>query len=350
MPVVIQEMNGVKLRDNMAGKDDDKEAYKEETGGYGPVKRKNRSRRTGSYGKTREGSGEIDCWRRYVENAEVDGVKQEIISESDLSKRKVKRWYLGNDSFMLEDGRYAYRDCNYDVKNKPVFYRVLTIEDDEAARFISGMHAIDQEEGKSYRTYCLHQDYGYENFKLAQEAGDGDDEWMDPIDKEAFSERTEDTDKSRPFPLRPEYAVIRAVIKQMTPADREVYEMLFDSFYTEAEIKAVLGLEDSAWTNRKNRFMDRMKRIFVRLGYDVDLKTGYESPADDEEDVMDLPIKDMEEGGDFGDIEDADDTGYTDGLEYKEKCANKDGRIVDDFWRNEIRNDMRHENRRDRWM
>ena len=96
--------------------------------------------------------------------------------------------------------------------------------------------------------------------------------------------------------------------------------------------------------------MDRMKRIFVRLGYDVDLKTGYESPADDEEDVMDLPIKDMEEGGDFGDIEDADDTGYTDGLEYKEKCANKDDRIVDGFWRNEIRNDMRHENRRDRWM
>lgn len=334
------------VRDDM----DVKDGGREEDRNAGDAIKQNRK------GAAKRRDGEIDCWRRHVDTIEVGGVKQEIISVSALTKKKNNSWYMGNDSFMLDNGSYAYRDCNYDVKEKPLFYRVLTIEDDELERFIRGMHAMDREEGKSYRAYCLHQDYGYENYKRRLEEEGNDGEWTDPIDSEEFLSAAEgtDDDKSRPFPRRSVYAVIRTLIKRMTPADRVVYEMLFESYYTEAEIKSILGLGDSAWTNRKNRFLERVKRIFVRLRYDVDMQRGYELPPDDIEDDLDRINEDLEEKkGDFG--EDEDDVydeyaGDAEGSADKKKAGNWKDRIAEDLWRREIQNDMRQENRRSNWM
>ena len=342
----------MKVTDDMAGRDDGCE----EAGQAGDNRGAAKGKRKGG-AKRQKGNGEVDCWRRHVENIEIGGVKQEVISESELSKQKIKRWYMGDDSFMLDDGRYAYRDCNNDIKKKPLFYRVLTIGDEELKRFIHGMHAMDREEGRSYIAYCLHQDYGYENYKKRQD--EDEEEWPDPIDtSDAFGDGKDasDGEKSRPFPLRSEYAVIRAVIKQMTPADREVYEMLFDSYHTEAEIKSILDLGDSAWTNRKNRFMERIKKVFVRLGYDVDMQGGYGLP-DDAEDEVERAIEDLEEKkGDFGEDEDAGDDESTESAEGadssadKKKSGKRDSKAAEDYWTNVIRNDMRQENRRSGWM
>ena len=332
----------------------------------GSTRGENVSRRAASTGKKKgKNSGEVDCWRRHVGDVEIGGVRQEIISESELANRKIKRkinrWYMGKESFLLDDGSYAYRDCNHDVKGQPIFYRVVYIEDEELKKFISGLHAIDREEGKSYRKYCLHQDFGYENYKRKQADEDSDDGWVDPIDiNEAISEEDDDLmdtgagDESRPFPLRSEYAVIRAVLKRMTPAEREVYRMLFDRSCSEMEIKQMLRISDSAWTNRKNRFLGAMKDVFDCLGYDTAETAEYvETSMDEMEDVTGNSICDLEEQE--GDIDYTDYTNASDDVDgtkstADEKDTSKKDEMTEDYWRREIRSDIRQEGRRDRWI
>ena len=65
------------------------------------------------------------------------------------------------------------------------------------------------------------------------------------------------------------YAVIRCVVQRIPESERIVYELLFDSYLTEEEIKKELKLSDSAWSNRKTRFWDYIRRAFTDLGYDV---------------------------------------------------------------------------------
>ena len=69
------------------------------------------------------------------ETIEYQGVRQQYISPDDLPKRMHKQTrYSGTDSFLLEDGRYAYLETDDTGKNK--IYRVLTIPNQKLLRFL----------------------------------------------------------------------------------------------------------------------------------------------------------------------------------------------------------------------
>ena len=63
---------------------------------------------------------------------EIDGVKEEIVRYEKLPPRADKAGkYSSRDSFLLNDGRYVYRDCDDEDKphGKPFFYHVIEITD-----------------------------------------------------------------------------------------------------------------------------------------------------------------------------------------------------------------------------
>lgn len=209
---------------------------------------------------------------RSLRTVSMDGVKEEIVPARKLPKRMKKAGkYSGRQSFLLEDGRYAYRDCDDEgsVHRKPEFYHVLTIEDENLLRYLEGTAYFDREEEKSNRREGELLSYAFMNFCKKQEA-DGDYA-ADPMDKEFFKRYQNEIDHGpgRPFPLKSEYAVIQCAIQQMTPTDRRVYELLYNSSLSDAEIKERCELEHNTWTNEKARFLQKMRSVFEALGYAV---------------------------------------------------------------------------------
>lgn len=209
---------------------------------------------------------------RSLRTVSIDGVKEEIVPAWKLPKRKKKAGkYSGRQSFLLEDGRYAYRDCDDDdgVHRKPVFYHVLTIEDENLLYYLEGTAYFDSEEEKSNRREGELLSYAYMNSRKKQEV-DGD-YTADPMDEEFFKRYQNEIDNGpgRSFPLKSEYAVIQCVVQQMTPTDRRVYELFYNTSLSDAEIKQRFELEHNTWTNEKARFLQKMRGVFAALGYAV---------------------------------------------------------------------------------
>ena len=210
--------------------------------------------------------------RECLETTVFGGIKEEIMPADALPGRINKSRYAGYENFMLKDGRYAYRDVDCENPKKPVFYHVLTVEDESLIPLLLNLDDLDRHEEESNRRYRELQSYRDQNYKKKKADDDDDDDgWVDPTDLEAYreSQREETAGQSMPFPVKSEYAVIRAAIKQMTPADRAVFGMYLSTSLTDSEIKDILELRHSSWSNEKKRLVDRMRKVFDSLGYDT---------------------------------------------------------------------------------
>jgi hypothetical protein len=111
--------------------------------------------------------------------------------------------------------------------------------------------------------------YAYMNSRKKQEV-DGDYA-SDPMDEEFFKRYQNEIDNGpgKPLPLKSEYAVIQCVIQQMTPTDRRVYELFYNTSLSDAEIKERFELEHNTWSNEKARFLQKMQSVFAALGYAI---------------------------------------------------------------------------------
>ena len=188
----------------------------------------------------REGDTDEKNIRSCLYTVVEDGVKEEIVEPKDLPKRAQKVGkYSGYDCFLLEDGRYAYRD--YDPEDtehkKPVFYRVLTIEDERKQAFLECLDFLDQEEERINRSEGELKSKRHERYKKRKDRGE--DEAEDPVEKALYNRYYNDNDdrKTRPLPLPAQYAVIKCAIQQMTPADQRVYEMGYDSYLSDMDMR-----------------------------------------------------------------------------------------------------------------
>ena len=228
-----------------------------------------------------------------------DGVKEEIVEPKDLPKRAQKAGkYSGYDCFLLEDGRYAYRD--YDPEDtehkKPVFYRVLTIEDERKQAFLQCLDFLDQEEERINRSEGELKSKQHERYKKRKDRGE--DEAEDPVEKALYNRYNNDNDdrKTRPLPLPAQYAVIKCAIQQMTPTDQRVYEMGYDSYLSDMDIKKMFELEHNAWSNEKSRFLGKLRTLFASLGYEVpEDMSAEEAQQTQYEEALEIAIAEEEE-------------------------------------------------------
>lgn len=216
---------------------------------------------------------------------EIGGVKEEIVKYEKLPPRADKAGkYSSRDSFLLNDGRYVYRDCDDEDKphGKPYFYHVIEITDPKLLEYLECLDYFDHQEEKKNRKEGEALSYKHLNYKKRED--DGDDDAMDPIEEELYKlfQYADDSRKTKPLPLPSEYSVIKCAIQQMTPADQRVFEMGYDSFLSDMEIKRMYDLEHSAWSNEKKRFQEKLRNLFIALGYDVP-KLPTEEELDQEE-------------------------------------------------------------------
>ena len=83
---------------------------------------------------------------------EIDGVKEEIVRYEKLPPRADKAGkYSSRDSFLLNDGRYVYRDCDDEDKphGKPFFYHVIEITDPKLLECLECLDYFDHQEEKN---------------------------------------------------------------------------------------------------------------------------------------------------------------------------------------------------------
>ena len=141
------------------------------------------------------------------ETIEYQGVRQEYISPDDLPKRMHKQTrYSGTDSFLLEDGRYAYLETDDTGKHK--MYRVLTIPNQKLLRFLDSW---DKDEESLNRRNGDNASYLQINHQTYASHGD---EHTNPVEIECYRQwkKAEETETTPHFPLKSEYAVIHSMI------------------------------------------------------------------------------------------------------------------------------------------
>lgn len=196
---------------------------------------------------------------------EKQGVTERTVGTYNLPKRARSNKYTGSLwSFRLKEGNeYAYfGQLDYD---KARFYHVLSIKDEN---YLEMLDYWDRQEEKAARQTIDNISFAQLNcHAVLDEDGDA----IDPMDREEYQQwiQEEDSSAGRRIPIKAEKAIVNSVIKRLSPTDQRVYRYMFEGNYSDAEIKQVFELEHSAWSNEKKRFLEKIRQIFIELGYDV---------------------------------------------------------------------------------
>lgn len=213
----------------------------------------------------------------YPEEHRLQGVTESFRGATDnLARARCNRYTANHGSFLLKDGRYAYRDHVWMDGPKREFYHILSIEDEEILRFLDYWDKLEEKQNRGGGTVSDRESYAYQNH-LQRDGEDEESSTADPIDRYVYTEwfrdecaiNNEDASMSKRFPLRAEYAIIHAFLQELTPTDRQVYENLFAGSLFDEEIKGELHLEHSTWSMDKRRFLDKVRAVFSAAGYDV---------------------------------------------------------------------------------
>jgi hypothetical protein len=196
---------------------------------------------------------------------EKQGVTERTVGPSSLPKKARSNKYTKSLwSFRLKEGNeYAYFGQLYHDKAR--FYHVLSIQDED---YLEMLDYWDRQEEKTARQTIDNISFAQMNYNATlDENGDA----IDPMDKEEYQQwaQQEDSSAGRRIPIKAENAIINSIIKRLSPTDQRVYRYMFEGNYTDAEIKQVFELEHSAWSNEKRRFLEKIRQIFIELGYDV---------------------------------------------------------------------------------
>ena len=196
---------------------------------------------------------------------EKQGVTERTVGTYNLPKRARSNKYTRSLwNFRLKEGNeYAYFGQLFYEKVR--FYHVLSIKDE---KYLDMLDYWDRQEEKAARQTMDNISFAQLNYDATLDE-DGDS--IDPMDREEFLEWTQQEDSStgRRIPIKTEKAVVNSIIKRLSPTDQRVYRYMFEGNYSDAEIKQVFELEHSAWSNEKKRFLEKIRQIFIELGYDV---------------------------------------------------------------------------------
>lgn len=192
--------------------------------------------------------------------------KETIVSRGKLpGKKRNSEQTQHRASFMLSDGRYAYED--YDPCTDSCFYHVIDISDEKLKEYLDD---TDHDEELYERYAGEAADYAYINHERLK-AEDGDYEGMSPLEIMLYRQWTEEMhiEENKQFPVDPRFAIINCAVQQLPPKERLTYELLYNSYYDEKQIKKMLRMDDQAWWNNKKRLDTDMRKILSRFGYDV---------------------------------------------------------------------------------
>jgi hypothetical protein len=196
---------------------------------------------------------------------ERQGVTETTIGVYSLPKKARSNQYTRNLwSFRLKEGNnYAYFGQMYHDKYR--YYHILSVED---TNFLDMLDYWDRVEEKGDRRVVDHVSFAQLNYKKKLDEN-GDD--IDPLDKEEYLKWVYNADSAEGsrIPVKAANAIAHSIIKRLSPADRRVYQYMFEGNYTDAEIKQIFELEHSAWSNEKRRFLEKVRQIYIELGYDV---------------------------------------------------------------------------------
>ena len=213
----------------------------------------------------------------YPEEHTLQGVTESFRGSLDgLARSNSNRYTINHGSFRLKDGRYAYRDYVWMEEPKRAFYHILSIEDEEILKLLDYWDKLEEKQNRRGGAVSDHESYAYQNH-LQRDNEDEENAPASPVDKYLYTEwyrdecaiNNEDASMSRRFPLKAEYAIIHALLQELTPAERQVYEYLFAGKLSDEEIKGELHLEHSTWSMEKRRFLDKVRAVFSAAGYDV---------------------------------------------------------------------------------
>ena len=201
----------------------------------------------------------------FPDPVEKQGVRETFVGPYSLPKKiRSNKYTRGRWSCRLKEGNsYAYWQEFY--FNKPDYYHVLSIDDEDLLDMLDYWDLMEERGDRK----------SWDNISFAQLnhaiAVDENGDALDPLDKEEYREWVDEERSTvgRSFPLKAETAIVHSIIERLSPADQRVYEYMFDGNMTEAEIKQAFELKHSAWSNEKRRFLDKVRQVFIELGYDV---------------------------------------------------------------------------------
>lgn len=186
-----------------------------------------------------------------------------------LERVRTNQYTYNHGGFLLKDGRYCYRDYIWTEGVKFEFYHVLSSKEKGSFDFLDYWNKLEERQN---RHSIDSGSYKYQNYLGSiTDENDEDNVSLNPIDTHELEEwcRDEDASEGKRFPIKPENAIIHAFIQQLTPADRLVYESLFNGDMADAEVKEEDGQEHSTWSMKKRRFLDKVREAFIANGYDV---------------------------------------------------------------------------------
>lgn len=172
------------------------------------------------------------------------------------------------DSFQLKDGRYACKD--YDPQMDCEYYVVY---EGIPAEIVSELDKFDHEEllGERYKA----ENESLEPIKGRElEEDENEEEGIpSPLSQKSYNDwfaREMAPDIAEEEPQDPAKEIVRMFIAALSKNDWLLFKFCFDSNMTTADIMDELNIPSKqALSNRKARFLDKLREVFRAAGYEV---------------------------------------------------------------------------------
>lgn len=170
------------------------------------------------------------------------------------------------DSFQLKDGRYAYKA--YDEENGCEYYQVFEGLSEE----------VTAELDEFDHRWMLDERYKAENESFASINGCQYEETVDedvssPFSRKAYNDwydREMAADIDEETAIDPAKEIIRMFVAALSPDERRLFELCFDSSMSTTEIREELNIPTKqALSNRKARLLEKFRKVYREAGYDV---------------------------------------------------------------------------------
>lgn len=202
---------------------------------------------------------------RFPEPEERQGVRETYVGPYSLPKKaRSNQFTRGRWSFRLAGGNaYAYWQEFY--HDKIQYYHILNIEDEDLLEVLDYWDLM--EERGTRRNW---DNISFSQLNYARKL-DEDGSALDPEDQEIYREwvREEENATDCKLPIKAEHAIVHSIVEQLSPADQRIYQYMFSDNMSSAEIKQAFDLTASALSEEKIRFLEKVRKVFIELGYDV---------------------------------------------------------------------------------
>lgn len=170
------------------------------------------------------------------------------------------------DSFQFRDGRYAYKA--YDSEKDCEYYAVI---EGLSEKIKSEMDEADHQWLLNERNKEEHE--SFVSIEGSQHEEDVDEDISSPFSQKSYNdwyarEMANDIDKEAP--MDPKEEIVRMFVAMLPENERLLFKLCFDSSMTTEEIMDELNIPSKqALSNRKERFLEKLRKVFRAAGYEV---------------------------------------------------------------------------------